>query len=306
VVPQLGTSFDAYWNSERAYPLSAVSRDRLDPQERRQVLDRMISAFPEFEPAQQADALGRPPVSADLASGRPDWIHATVSLIADSPDKGRHEPGDGAHETVAQRFQRRLMEAHNEAVIVSPYFIPGTDVLAQLLALRGRAVTVSVITNSADSTDEPLANLGYERYRDELLNAGIRLYEVGPALFNRDRELRETYASSRGRLHAKFAIVDRELVMVGSANVDPRSSRLNTEIGVGVRSARLAGELSRYWHFDSPRGAYQLRLNPDSSKVQWLSMRDDGSSAPETAPAANWFNRLRLQLLSLFISDDLL
>ncbi|WP_366519682.1 phospholipase D-like domain-containing protein [Roseobacter sp.] len=40
-------------------------------------------------------------------------------------------------------------------------------------------------------------------------------------------------------LHAKYLITDDDTVMIGSANIDPRSLRLNTEVGLIMRDRRL-------------------------------------------------------------------
>ncbi len=88
----------------------------------------------------------------------------------------------------------------------------------------------------------PIAEGGYDHYRKALLGIGVELYELKP---NPDQyrfwARTGLGSSSRGALHAKTVIVDRQVVFVGSFNLDPRSARLNTEDGVVVRSARAWG-----------------------------------------------------------------
>ena len=307
VVPMLSVAFDQYWNSDRAFPLSAVAHDELAPDARRTTLAAMTAADGHASvPLQQRDSLGRIPLSAELNAGHLDWIVAGATAVADSPAKGLDTAEGHAAETVAQRFRLRLSQAHSEALVVTPYFIPIDGDVAQLRGLREQGINVRVITNSIDSTDEPLASLKYGGYRTEILKMGVSLYELGPNLLDRDPHLRNGLGSSRGRLHAKFAIVDRELVMVGSMNFDRRSANLNTEVGVGVRSAALAEELRGYWQLDSPPAFYEVRLEPTDGSIQWLVSNPDGTRDVERAPQGRWLDQLRARLFSLFVSDDLL
>ena len=118
--------------------------------------------------------------------------------------------------------------------------------LAVLRARRARAgddaggmannVRVVVMTNSLAATDEPLVHFGYSRYRRAMLKMGVMLYELSPTLDGASRERSATARSSLGRLHAKLAIVDSRWLMVGSMNMDGRSARSNTEIGIVIDS----------------------------------------------------------------------
>ena len=58
------------------------------------------------------------------------------------------------------------------------------------------------------------------------------------------------------------AAVDRERIFVGSFNLDPRSARLNTEMGVVLESPRLAATLGAAFDGEVPRKAYEVRLAP--------------------------------------------
>ena len=306
VVPTLSDAFDQYWNSDRTFPLSAVSHDELAPDARRTAFDSMTAADGHPPGPPQRDSLGRIPLSAELIAGHLDWIVARATAVADSPGKGLDAVDGHTAETVAQRFRLRLSQAHKEAMVVTPYFIPLDGDVAQLRGLRAQGINVRVITNSIDSTDEPLASLRYGGYRTEILQGGVNLYELAPSLLERDPHWPHGLSSSRGRLHAKFAIVDRELVMVGSMNFDRRSANLNTEVGVGVWSAALAEELRSYWQLDSPPAFYEVRLEPADGSVQWLGSKPDGTRDVEPAPQGRWLDRLRARLFSLFVSDDLL
>jgi putative cardiolipin synthase len=83
----------------------------------------------------------------------------------------------------------------------------------------------------------------------------------------------------------RFA-VDRSRIFVGSFNFDPRSARLNTEMGVVIESVALAARLSDTLDSGLPRDAYELRLT--DNKLEWL----DGEARHTSEPGAGLLQRL--------------
>src|SRR4029079_16640211 len=72
------------------------------------------------------------------------------------------------------------------------------------------------------------------------LKAGIELYELRP-----DTNMHRDWSvlASKAALHAKSLVFDRKSVFIGSCNLDPRSTALNTEIGVMIDSPEVAGQV---------------------------------------------------------------
>ena len=102
----------------------------------------------------------------------------------------------------------------------------GVDLLA---SVHQRGVRVVVITNSLASTDGVPVHSKYQLYRKRLIEAGVELYEIKPtAGAQLKRRFREPAGSSIGGLHAKTFAFDRRIGFIGSYNLDPRSSKLNT------------------------------------------------------------------------------
>ena len=87
--------------------------------------------------------------------------------------------------------------------------------------------------------------------------------------------------ASRGRLHAKTAVIDRSLVFIGSMNLDPRSASKNTELGIIIESPELAKEVLRVIHISKLQSAYRLQLGADGQSLEWLTMDDDEGSGPD-------------------------
>ena len=186
-----------------------------------------LDVAPAPEALTGADSYGRPPFGNELAARRYNLIVARAGAVADQPGKLLAAAGR-APETVTDRYQKLLREVRSELTLVSPYFIPGKVGVERLREMRDRGVAVRVITNATSASDEPLVNMATARYRRELLRMGVRLFEVDSSRLMRDAAIRGLFRSSTGRLHAKVALIDRELVLLGSMNVDPRSAFLNT------------------------------------------------------------------------------
>jgi putative cardiolipin synthase len=117
--------------------------------------------------------------------------------------------------------------------------------IATVEGLTARGVTVRILTNSAASNDVLAAHAGYAATRKKLLRAGAELYELRPDT-NMKRDWSLLAGKSRAALHTKALVFDRKSVFIGSFNLDPRSSALDTEDGIMIDSpeiARQVGEL---------------------------------------------------------------
>jgi cardiolipin synthase C len=310
LMAQLNALFDRYWNSEQAFPVEALLA-RTEPLEvLQQVFDRRVVAGrddPSTLPA-GTDPYGERRVSAQLAEGRLHLLVAEGNAHADAPAKAAvgAPAGPGADDTVAARFVSLVRKTRGELIIFSPYFIPGRVGIERLREARSHGIEVLVVTNATATSDAPIVNYGYERYRDDMLGMGIKIYELSAARMARDAQLRRALGSSRGRLHAKMAFLDRETVLVGSMNLDPRSAFINTEIGVAVRSPELARMILDAYRVDSFAGVYEVHLRPDGRGVQWIGHDTDGEEILADAPEMGAWQRLQLWFMSLFVPEDLL
>ena len=142
--------------------------------------------------------------------------------------------------------------------LVSPYFVPGEHGTEALAALARRGVRVRVLTNSLAASDQAWVHSGYERRRVALLRAGVDLYESKPGAAPIKARAAEIGSHSKSGLHAKTFAVDQRSVFVGSFNFDPRSAKLNTEMGLVIDSAPLARRLSAMFDSAAPALAYRV------------------------------------------------
>ena len=149
--------------------------------------------------------------------------------------------------------------------------MPTADLLDSLRALTARGVRVRVLTNSLASTNHTMVNSGYRPWRRALLEAGIELYEYRAQPEQTDEILAQGIRGGTVTLHTKAFVIDRELVYVGSLNMDPRSLHINTEMGVLIEDRHLAQQVASGLEGDmAPDNAWRVSLN-NESQLQWES-----------------------------------
>ncbi|MEZ5559414.1 MAG: phospholipase D family protein [Pseudomonadales bacterium] len=286
-VADMATGFDLYWNSRWSYPVTAIepiplfrsSIERIQPGIRRQIEeDAELSAY-----AARTDWV---PVLRGLDDG---VAVDGIEVIYDLPEVGWFQHP----EQMADRLAEVGSQIQRSVQIVSPYLVPTQRQLELLEALRARDVRVSVLTNSLASNDVTLANAAYSKYRQQLLEAGVELYELRPDA----QLLPATSGAKRSRrlsLHRKFMIFDDDLVYVGSMNLDPRSVTLNTELGALIRSTALAETLRRSFA-ESTASDNAWRVTLDDGVVHWRAGAEVSDREPSLGllqRLANWFYKL--------------
>lgn len=306
VVPALSQSFDDFWNSRQVRPIGSLMELPPDNDTTRRVLAERCEDRRDLLPEAATDVLGHPPVSVQLAAGKLMLTEGDGRVVSDVPQKITYDDPEASFaDSVSQRTVAMLYGARREVLMVSPYFVPGQAGLALLREQAARGVQVLVFTNSLDATDETLVYSGYARYRLSMLKAGVKIYELGSRLVPKGRHFGE-FRHSSARLHAKIMLVDRERVFIGSMNLDGRSARLNTEVGVIIESPVLVSQFDALMPLRK-LGAYELRLRKDEDGVQWIEHHEDGSEAVlDEEPGANVIDRVRDWLLLKLLPEDVL
>jgi phosphatidylserine/phosphatidylglycerophosphate/cardiolipin synthase-like enzyme len=231
-----------------------------------------------------------------------EWSKASV--LVDDPAKVSPGKLSDSDDTLADELARMIANAKEEVIIISPYFVPGKQGLKLLSDLAGRGVKIRVLTNSLAATDAPIVHGGYKRYRADLLRAGVELHELKSRL-NRPQKAVGDFKSSQASLHVKAAVVDRSNLFVGSMNFDPRSVTQNTETGIIVRNARLAGQVAQLFTGSVGENSYLLRLSEDG-KLQWVDGQGDKAVVLDTEPDTTWSQRFWINVLSPFTPEELL
>ena len=85
-------------------------------------------------------------------------------------------------------------------------------------------------------------------------------------------------------LHAKTMVIDDRFVFVGSFNMDPRSTHLNTEMGLVVDSIELAGKItSRLKNDMAPQNSWRVTLQEDG-RTKWATRKSGQTDIRESEP----------------------
>ena len=308
-VPELNAWFDLYWNSTAVYPVQAIALAAgggpATPEVDRAVFDDVTRADPRPDVPMAPDYFGAPAFSTGLARHTLQFIAAPSFTFADSPRK--IDPANNSistSDTLAHRFLLQLSDTRSEALLFSPYFIPGAEALARIEKLRADGVKIGVVTNSLAVSDEPLVSVGLGRHQIALLKMGVDLYELSSNRLKLDRTLKGLLGTSTGRLHAKIGFLDRKSVLVGSMNLDPRSASINTEIGVRIESPRLAEMVLAAFKVDAFAGVYQVKLRPNGVGVRWVAVDADSPEELDVDPDTTLWQRMRAFTLSFFVPES--
>jgi cardiolipin synthase len=178
------------------------------------VIHRMEDIFREDWSVATGSSTEHPPMPEDPCRG-----HELVRAIPSGPDEN--------FERIYEVVLGALRSARSEVVIMTPYFIPDRALIQALRSAVLSGVRVRMILPSL--SDHPLVQMASMAYLPELLEAGVEIYLAPPPF-----------------VHSKLMLVDGAWSLIGSANLDPRSFRLNFEFDLEVYSGELAGELIAY------------------------------------------------------------
>jgi cardiolipin synthase len=165
--------------------------------------------------------------------------------------------GDAACAVVASGHDAlfiSLTHARKRIYITTPYFIPDPAILTALRTAVYLGVDVRILLPA--KTDAPLVRLAARSYYSALLHAGVRLYEYQPSI-----------------LHAKSLVIDDNLSVVGSANMDLRSFRLNFEATCFVESKSLAARLTEVFQRDL-KSSREVTLKEMNNRTRWTKVTE--------------------------------
>lgn len=163
---------------------------------------------------------------------------------------GPNEP----HEKLNWILIGALACARSHVRIMTPYFIPNRAQLSAINTAALRGVQVDILLPGKNNL--PFVAWATNAYLFELLEHRVRVFFQPPPF-----------------VHSKLLLIDEEYALVGSANMDPRSLRLNFEFNVEVFDLETVRELIE--HFDqSRRTSRQVSLEEMDQRILPLRLRD--------------------------------
>ena len=288
--------FDAYWNSASAYPATLMLTG-VAPMTAQEFTDKLTQVRTGVRAQPYEAAVRQSQLVNAMLAGKVAGEWAKTTLVADDPEKITR-PYDDKSVQMLPRLLAALGAPTQELDLVSPYFVPSEQTLATLTDLAHRGVRVRVLTNSLAATDVIPVHAGYAKHRETLLRGGVRLFELKPTAAPAQRSDSPATSGSGlpgksgSSLHAKNFQVDHLRAFAGSFNLDPRSEKLNTEMGLVMQSPALASAMARVLDERLPLAAYEVKLADDGG-LQWVSTNEPTYDAePHTSAWRRFVDRV--------------
>ena len=294
-------SFDAYWNSPFSVPIAELGRFDAST-EKLASLSVTLRRFAQSRAGSpRAEAMADSDIARALRSRWPRSVWADASLLQDAPDKLLGKAEEPAERFLGVNLAAQTESVRSELLVVSSYFVPGPAGVEFFGRKVREKVRVRILTNTLAATDVWLVHAGYKKFRRPLLRAGVDLYELRPQARG-DARIRKILGATRSSLHGKAFVYDRKAVFVGSLNIDPRSVRQNTEVGLLVYSRELAEQVAALFdRWTSPGSAYRVRLDRTVDGSEILTWQGERAGEPVTLftePEAGFWRRLGANLFS--------
>jgi len=157
-------------------------------------------------------------------------------------------------DAIDEALRRLGQSARGRILIQSPYLVLAEETVERLAAIGARGVDVTILTNSPVSSDNALSQAFF--------------LEQWPELLARVPRLRIFVTGQPRNLHAKLAVFDDQVTLIGTYNLEPMSMRANSEIMAAVWSrafAQRAASRAQVLLARGPPSVYEYRIARDSA-----------------------------------------
>ena len=163
------------------------------------------------------------PVPA-AAGAEPIALHTG---LASSPSAENHP--------VRLLYIQTFSAARHKLYIANSYFVPDETIRRAVVERAKAGVDVRILLPGENTDAKPIRQTGH-RYFQELMEAGVKIYEYQPTM-----------------MHAKTVVVDGSFSVVGSSNMDVRSKELNQENVLAIVDKGFAAQLEKTFFDDLTR-----------------------------------------------------
>ncbi|MBT8074470.1 MAG: phospholipase D family protein [Xanthomonadales bacterium] len=291
VTADISTTFDRFWNHELSVPMEAfeTGKQLADLETVRANVNKDVR---EASRSIYGRAL-QSPLMREIREDKIDLYSGSSRVITDDPDKLLNRVSDDQKILVTE-LAKIVAEAKSDVVVITPYFIPGKRGVEFWRSITAKGVRVVILTNSLATNNHVPVHSAYARYRHDMIDAGVELYEVRvDASRPPEGETGPGYDSLT--LHTKAVFIDRRMTFVGSLNLDPRSIDINTESGVFIDSGPLAAKLTSKLFEVLPTFAYRVTEN-EKGKLKWTVRIDGMDVVEDKEPQAGGWLRFKAWL----------
>lgn len=289
IVPEVSADFDRYWAAEAVHPATPIvgALRAGDP-----IATRVVGFKDAPQMAEYVELIQSSGLIGALRAGTLDLEWTDVILVSDDPVKGL-----GAvprEDLLVSRLGQAVGVIETRFDGISPYFVPASAGVKAFSMLEERGVQVRMLTNSLEATDVLPVHAGYTKRRRDLLENGIGLFELkrqGAAITPKEKFA--PLGSSGASLHAKTFAVDGKRIFIGSFNFDPRSTTLNTEMGLLIDSEVLASRMHAFFDNGLNDMAWEVELS--DGDLAWKDIATDTTESLE--PGSTFFKRVALKVI---------
>ena len=160
-----------------------------------------------------------------------------VQIVASGPDSPQPE--------IFYSLLSAINSATKSIYITTPYFIPGESLIDALIIAAQSGIDVKILVPY--NSDSKMVNAAARAHYTALLENGAQIYRY-----------------QKGFVHAKTMVIDDDLAIVGSANMDYRSFDLNFEVNAMLYSQKIAKQLTTVFTTD-------LKSAKKINRERWLS-----------------------------------
>lgn len=267
IAHQSTTYFNEYWDYHRSIPASLFPSTKSERRLRKlqkhltEVIDESKQDLKLYN-----DIIER--AQEEYKSRGFDFYWGNGKMLSDPPEKvDMTKKEKKTYDNTIVNELRDLWHNTDQSMYISAsYFVPGKEGVASMISEEKKGVRVMVVTNSLSSTNAPTVYAKWEKYRPQLIENGVEVYEFMKAAENLRGENNDMIKkrSSFSVLHSKTMVFDDEMSWIGSFNMDPRSALYNTE-NVAI--------------FDNPEFAVEVRdMIIKDSQTSWHVTRKDGKT----------------------------
>ena len=299
VVEKVSHSFNLYWNCPWSIPIDQLAAPDPDEQERAELAALLAAQRTD------ADALLLPEISASpeahFSRNAEELVWAPAQFVFDPPGGDENQAYSDGPKPVAAHLLQLAAASTEEILVESAYFVLDEKALEVARQLHEKGGAVRALTNSMASNDVLPNHASYAMVREGMLKSGIELHELRPDAASCLESIgREEFCDEDTfyGLHTKAAVFDRNIIYVGSCNLNLRSAYLNTEVGMFVQSPELAEALGAEMEKSmTAKDSWRPVLKNDN--VVWITEIDGIEEIVSHEPHTSWAERFKEGILTL-------
>jgi len=303
IVRDISKMYDYFWNGKWSIPIAVLTSKKYtmaDLKKERRKLEEQIRKdrypYPLSQDSKQ--------LQTHLEQMLKRFVWTKGEVLWNDPEQMKLDKEEQTH-TMIDTLHDRVKKLKKSLLMESAYFIPRGEGIKRLIALRKRGIKIRILTNSLKSNDVLPAYAGYNNYRMELLRNGIEIYELrDDAGASRIIDHAPAKKKVRTGLHSKIIVFDEKDVFVGSFNLDPRSSTINTEGGLFIENTTLAKRVIAYMDEGiKAENAYRLGLDKNGH-ITWTTVENGEKVIYTSEPKVGVWDKMKVNLLQMLPMED--